>query len=196
MRKKLKGKDIRKNASLQVSHSINKIKENERRYTIILVLFFMCLFSVIGYFTLSINKTYQTNTQKKYSYGKATLSLSSENLSLTNEDIMTDELGLEKTPISLIVNNENDTSERFQIKFIIDNDIGRKCGCNNNLELSKIHYSTDFQNIIEYTTEKSILEDMIDAKTKKKIDISMWLDNSLDKNQINHIHGHFEISKK
>ena len=39
--KKLSSNDINKNSSIQVSHSINKIKENELKYTIILVIIFM-----------------------------------------------------------------------------------------------------------------------------------------------------------
>ena len=54
-RKKLKQADISKNSSIKISGVINKIKANERRYTASLVIIFMALFMVIGYFTLKLN---------------------------------------------------------------------------------------------------------------------------------------------
>ena len=53
--KKLQKSDINKNSSSQVSHTIRKIKENEAKYTAVLVLVFMASFCVIGYFTLRVN---------------------------------------------------------------------------------------------------------------------------------------------
>ena len=54
-RKKLKQADINRNSSIKISGVINKIKANERRYTASLVIIFMALFMVIGYFTLKLN---------------------------------------------------------------------------------------------------------------------------------------------
>ena len=44
---KLKIEDVNRNSAKNVSHTINKIKSNERKYTIILVFIFMILFIVI-----------------------------------------------------------------------------------------------------------------------------------------------------
>ena len=43
-RKKIKQADISKNSSIKISGVINKIKANERRYTISLAIIFMGLF--------------------------------------------------------------------------------------------------------------------------------------------------------
>ena len=56
-RKKILQKDISRNSSIKITGTINKIKANERKYTICLVIIFMTLFTVIGYFTLKINVT-------------------------------------------------------------------------------------------------------------------------------------------
>ena len=46
-KKKLKQANINRNTSIEVSHTIKKIKENERKYTIILVIFFMIIIGIV-----------------------------------------------------------------------------------------------------------------------------------------------------
>ena len=69
---KLKAEDINKNTGKDISHTISKIQANERKYTIILIIFFVSLFFVVGYFSLRVNTdglfNYQVNDEKKYNF--------------------------------------------------------------------------------------------------------------------------------
>ena len=58
---KKKKPDIKKRTNTKMSKSVKKIKDNENKYTFLLVLFFMLLFIVIGYFTLRVQAGTVTN---------------------------------------------------------------------------------------------------------------------------------------
>ena len=58
---KKKKPDIKKRTNTKMSKSVKKIKDNENKYTFLLVLFFMLLFIVSGYFTLRVQAGTVTN---------------------------------------------------------------------------------------------------------------------------------------
>ena len=103
-KKKLKQANINRNTSIEVSHTIKKIKENERKYTIILVIFFMIIIGIVGYNVLTIDNDELYSNIKTASANSPYLSLSSTNITLTNKNIMSEKNGLKskKYAISII----------------------------------------------------------------------------------------------
>jgi len=101
---KLKAEDINKNNGKEISHTINKIKANERKYTIILVIFFVALFLTMGYFLLS------SDVKKIYNSYNSTLIIKAPSIKLTDKDVMNDSMGLKKDyfKIELVNNTEQD----------------------------------------------------------------------------------------
>ena len=101
--KKLSSNDINKNSSVQVSHSINKIKENELKYTIILVIIFMVVFAFAGYISLRVSNDY-INDKVFYNYN---LAFSTNSVTLTNRNILSDENGLKSKGVNYTIKNSN-----------------------------------------------------------------------------------------
>ena len=73
-KKRLKKSDINKNNSIEISGSINRLKSQESKYTLFLVIFFMIIFCIICYYTLSFNdklmiygKSYDISSDYVYS---------------------------------------------------------------------------------------------------------------------------------
>ena len=105
-RKKLQQSDINRNTSVEVSHTIKKIKENERKYTIVLVIIFMSIFSIIGYKLFSVDSNILFNNVSAYSKYNSYFSISSEVLTLTNKDIYSDDLGIKTEKDSINITNK------------------------------------------------------------------------------------------
>ena len=101
--KKLNIHDIHKNNDVEVSHAIQKIKENERKYTAILVLIFMSIFVVLGYFSLRVNYHYlsENNYLPVNSYSTA-----GEVITLTTDNILSDQEGLLSLPYHYQFSND------------------------------------------------------------------------------------------
>lgn len=188
--KKITKYDISKNSSIQLGHTIKKIKENERKYTIILVSFFIVLFCFIGYSTLSINsEVLLSNINSKKIY--TGVYSSGRTVTMTSENIMSDEEGLNSELYTFAINN--DTSSDYYYKLILSEDESAKahCECNNNINEAHIKYSLDGVNVLtlDNNEEMVITKDMIKEEETENITIRLWLSESSNNNQDYHIHA-------
>lgn len=190
-KKKLKREDIKKNTSTEVSHTINKIKENERKYTIILVIMFILLFIVIGYYSLRVtNDTQISNYNKKIS----TVTSNGEVITLTSKNIMTDIEGLKSKRI--VYKLENNSGEDIEYKVILNQDKNYTdiCNCadriiNNNY----IRYTTDDKVIKTLGEDRVIYEGKLSNKCSKTIKLRVWVDEAIPTDKDYHFHGYLEI---
>lgn len=187
-RKKILQKDISRNSSIKITGTINKIKANERKYTICLVIIFMALFTVIGYFTLKINVTKYDEYLKKGS-----ITLYSKVVALDETQVFSDQDGLKTDDYSITIYNGIEKEVRYRILLRKDETLTNLCDCRdveikpNNLRISfdgDIVTYNDFNDIV---IDTGVLKEYED----KTITVKVWL--SEDTNT--HFHGRFILER-
>lgn len=188
--KKITQNDIKKNSSIQLGHSIRKIKENERKYTVILVTFFIVLFCFIGYSTLTISsEALLSNINSKKIY--TGVYSSGRTVTMTNENVMSDEEGLKSEIYTFSI--KNDTSSDYYYKLVLSEDKSTKtsCECNNNLNEAHIKYSLDGINVLTFDSDEEMIitKDMIKEETDDNITIRLWLSETTNDDEDYHIHA-------
>lgn len=192
--KKLKQKDISKNVATDVGHSINRIKENEGRYTFLLVLLFMILFCFLGYYTLSFGK--EKNVVK---VDNEEFLENSPKILLTKEDIMEDSLGLDTKVYEIEIRNTETGKVKYQITFSEDLILAGDCECDGKaFKINSIRYSLDGKNVNSLANDDRIVKTgELAANEMEVVSIKMWLASNIKlKNNDNyHLHGHFNIEK-
>ena len=190
-KKKLKQANINRNTSIEVSHTIKKIKENERKYTIILVIFFMIIIGIVGYNVLTIDNSELYSDIKVASSTNNYLSLSSNNIVLTNKDIISDENGLKNNRYSIHVANNTDRIQKYKVYFISDyKDI---CKCNNKIfNKNSIHYSINKKDVLTLKDDLFV-EGILKKGEEETIEFNMWISEDKKIEEELHFHGHFII---
>lgn len=197
-KEKLKINDINKNSGKEVSHTINKIKENERKYTIILVIFFMVLFGVVGYYTLRVDNT--TLGDSLNEVVSDNLSSSSQIVILTKNNIKTDNEGLNGTDYTINITNNSLEIVNYKIKLVSDTRAVTNCNCADRLlPVNMIRYSLNNKNIqilsLNSNNEMIITTGSIKSGKTKKLKINMWVSDTIDSTVDYHFHGYFKVEK-
>lgn len=195
---KLKIENINKNSSKNVSHTINKIKSNEKKYTIILVFIFMILFIVIGFFLFRVNgnKLYSSVDSVR----NEMLESSSRVITLTNDYILSDKVGLKTDKYVVTINNDIPEILNYKIKLVRGDIITSKCKCDTtSLLLNNIKYSLDGKNIstlVENNNKEIIITTgSLKSGENKKVNINLWIDENVLKDKEHHFHGYFKVER-
>ena len=195
-KRKLKLNDINKNSSVEVSHTIKKIKEHELRYTIILVVFFMILFGIIGYFTLRIDTNSigpNININSKAYLGFDT-SIQGDIIYLDKNNIMTDIEGLKSQEYLVEVKNTTSTSFNYNLFLTPYEEQIKKCGCRDHIIDSKyIKYTIDGKTIKTLGEDLQLEKGLIQERSIKRVKIRIWIDDSINKNSNYHYHGYIKM---
>ena len=188
--KKLNIHDIHKNNDVEVSHAIQKIKENERKYTAILVLIFMSIFVVLGYFSLRVNYHYlsENNYLPVNSYSTA-----GEVITLTTDNILSDQEGLLSLPYHYQFSNDYSKDINYQIVLVQDKDYTNLCGCDS-FANNNIRYSLDGKTIKKLPEDGVIENGVLRSNSVRDLSIYLWVDDSLSNNNL-HYHAFLTIEK-
>ena len=187
-------REINKNSSSQLNHSILKIKANERKYTIILTTIFVAIFAILGYSTLTIDSTTLLNnvTNKKIYSG---LSATGRTITLTNDNIMSDVDGLNSENYVFTINN--DTYKDYNYKIVLSEDefAKKQCECSNNISQGYIKYSIDGKTINMFTedSEPILLKDYIEKGNNKTISVKIWLSDQLSSDEIHQMYAKIKL---
>ena len=186
-RKKLKQADINRNSSIKISGVINKIKANERRYTASLVIIFMALFMVIGYFTLKLNiKEYDEYLEK------GVLSLYSKMVTLQEENVLSDEDGLKSESFYISVYNGIESDVRYRILLKKDEKLTTKCGCEGELKPTDIKFSFNGDVVVFDSFDDMVIDSGIIKKFENNsVSVKLWLSEEAK----THFHGKFIIER-
>lgn len=202
----LKADNIRKNSSVNISHSINKIKNNEKKYTFILVLFFMVVFCFVGYFTLSVNgKNFTTNfriNDSSSTSNDSEISSSGQIVSLISSNAVSDSLALSGNDYvyNYTVENNSDYGVNYNVILVKDDYTTSICGCSDNsLDVSNIKYSIDGVNVYTFSANSNgnlvISSGVLDSDSSKSLDIRIWVDEKTDKTVEKHFHGYLTLEE-
>lgn len=194
-KKRLKKSDINKNNSIEISGSINRLKSQESKYTLFLVIFFMIIFCIIGYNTLSFN-------DKVMIYGKSDdistdyVSSKSELVTLTENNVLSDEAGLLSKNINVEIENGSDFELNYRIIFKQDDNIVLSCGClDKKIDSSLIKFSIDGEKIQQLNGEMVITEGSLEPSKNIVIPVKMWVSEEVSNKDL-HFHGHFVLEEK
>lgn len=190
---KLNIHDINKNNSKDISHTINKIKENEWKYMVILVAFFMTLFFVIGYVSLRV----KTLSFFDYTsdFNGAYVSLSSNVITLDENDKMSDCMGLSSSGIDLVFQNTINEDFNYKIILVEDLDMKNKCGCSSEgFNIQDIRYSLNGSTVKSLSNQNMLLTTgYLEMGKKDKINLKIWLDKNSQSS--GHFHGRIFFEK-
>lgn len=189
-KKKLKQANINRNTSIEVSHTIKKIKENERKYTVILVIFFMIIIGVVGYNVLTIDNDELYSDIKTASTTSSYLSLSSNSITLTNKNIMSEKDGLKSKKYVIHITNNTGKVKQYKVYFVSDNKDTCKCG-NKLFNKNSIRYSID-GDVLSLDNDLFV-EGILRKNEKKDIIFNMWISDDFNSSEELHFHGHFII---
>jgi len=187
--KSLSKEQINKNNSIELRHYIDKIKSQERKYTFILVIFFMILFCIIGYVTLTVNREVLIeNVGGQESNNSSNTEVI---VTLSKNDIINDIDGLSLDGNNISVENNSSDEAEYKVFFKQDLEASKSCGCGEKT-ISKefIKYSTDGATTKNLSSTKEVLFfGKLEKGESRVINIKMWLDNSLKIDNNFHFHG-------
>lgn len=184
---KLKSSDINKNNGKEISHTINKIKEHEVRYTAILVVVFMVLIVVLLYLFINVD-SYNLDA---FHDTPAISTSSSGIMSLNNRLILSDEAGLGTDEYVVEFSNNSTENINYIIRIVNDEDSISECDCGELIvPFDKIKYSVNSSPAMGFDDSLMVIKTgMIEAKSQEKISIRIWFDESLDKSHNNYFFG-------
>ena len=193
--KKTKKDDISKGKKRKISHSVQKIKSNERKYTIILVVFFMLLFCIIGYFTLSIHTNNIWNNLNVSIKDSFSNSSSGQLVTLTEKNAISDSDGLASDIIAFTIENSSKVKLKYRVMFVQDEINKRLCECKNNIPYNYIKYSIDGMNVAALNKDLVITTGVLNGESSRVIETRLWVDNTFSNNEDSHYHGHFVLEE-
>ena len=183
--KKLGIQDINKNTGSNVSNKISKIKDNEKKYVIILTFIFTVLFFIIGFLSIKIYMN-DFDDYTNYLDSASYISLSSNVITLSDKDKINDNEALSRNGYSLSISNKMDYDVNYRLLLVEDEYLKEFCGCfKNNFNINDFKFSLDGKNI------KNLMENMVldtghlDAKEIKKVNLNIWI------NKASMFDGHF-----
>ena len=127
----------------------------------------------------------------------SSISLSYDSIILTNKDVLTDEKGLETRLYPIVVKNDTNETQSYEILLSSQEDLEKRCGCINSFDFSSIRYSLDKKNISSLFNEKTIIaEGEIGPMETKTILVQLWISDDKDYSDDSHFHGHFLLNTK
>lgn len=199
-KKPLKITDINRNYSNNISHTITKIKEKERRMLFTSVLMMMFLLIIIGYLVFS-NFENQSFT-KNYTDGniittfKETDTGINDIITLGYDNISSDSYGLLSKPYIFKIKNKSNHETSYKIIIEEDSDMVLADDCEKLLvNINSIKYSLDGQKVnylIDAFNDNNytLTTKKIKPNQTKTVKLYMWIDSSLISNFANnHFHG-------
>lgn len=173
----------------------NELKEHEKRYTVILVIVFIFIFLSVGYYILSIDNKELNKLNKTVNYRYSSLSSSSQVITLTKDNILSDTEGLNSNKINIHIKNTTDRKYEYKIVLKKDESHTKMCGCEKHIDDYKyIKYSLNGKSILKLDKDMVIYKGTLKKDGEKDISLSIWLDKSLNIENY-HYHGYFSIEK-
>lgn len=181
--------DVNKNSGIKISHTINKIKDNEMKYMVILTGVFMVLIVCCVYFGMR----YDAKGFGSVDYTKAASHLSASGMvvHIGQNDIMSDSEGIKNKPVSVSFSNMTNHSINYVIRFAKEEFMSESCKCDL-VDYDKIKFSLDGMTVNTFKNEEMIVTSgMIKSRDEDELNVRFWIDDSQDKNKDCNFYGKF-----
>lgn len=167
-----------------------ELKTHEKKYTAILVILFIIAIVFTGYYILSIDNKELSKMDKTINYRYSSISSSSQIITLTDKNKMTDKeaLSLPKTTIHI----KNTTDSEYDYQIVLKKN---KQSQNTSNEAYKyIKYSLDGKVVLKLDKSMVIYKGSLKEDEEKDILINIWLDEKLSIKNYTY-YGYFSIEK-
>lgn len=180
--------DVNKNSGIKITHTINKIKEHEARYTLILTTIFVVLIISVFYVVFRFDSD---DLAEEYANMYAHLSSSGRLVYINESDILNDTEGLKSEPYTVNFSNMTGNTINYVIRFIEEKDMVENCKCDI-VDYRDIRFSFDGVNVLRFDDENMIVTSgMIKSNEKGSLDVHFWIDESVPKDTECNYYGKF-----
>lgn len=195
--KHLRMEEIKKNNSIEVDHTIRKIKEKEFRLIVMWVgIFLVVLISsalIVGFSVQKIGEYNKVNSGDLVITFDGNNNILDDVITLDNNDVMNYDEGMVSETYNFTITNDTDENVRYLIKIVKDYEMIELDECNDmmfsddNIMISLngkfIGYASDFYDGNEYV----ISEDRVESKDIVDYELRIWVDEDYVNN--GHFHG-------
>jgi hypothetical protein len=182
------------------SKAVQALQKNEKQYTYLFVGVFLLLFLYFGYQLFFVPDSIFAKLQKTSTtiavepieevVDLNMVSTSSELVTLTEDNILSDDEGEQSTPYIIRVKNNADNAIPYRIFLKEDLVMKNRCGCEDNY-FSHIRYRVD-QNTRSFEDGSNlVIEGELESKEEKEIFVYLWFEENLSSEKDIHFHGHF-----
>lgn len=198
--KRLTQKDIKKYSNTQLDHVIERIKEQESKFTAILVtvilvsllLAFYSIFSSIqdstSQYVLKSNNLTITYKEKDNNMGDI--------ISFVNDDALSDTDGMKSDDYRVFITNTSNRSVIYNIEVVDDLDMISHDNCTNKkIDRKYIKYSIDGGDILSLSDDNIIQTAVLKAESKIEYSLKFWIDDSFKDANKSHYHGKIVVSE-
>ncbi len=182
------------------SKAVQALQKNEKQYTYLFVGVFLLLFLYFGYQLFFVPdsifaKLQRTSTTiavepKEEFVDLNMVSTSSELVTLTEDNILSDEEGEHSTPYAIHIKNNTDTVLPYRIILKEDLVMKNRCGCEDNY-FSHIRYQVNQKTKSFEDGSNLVLEGELESREEKEIIVYLWFEENLSSEKDIHFHGQF-----
>ena len=199
---KLKISDIKRGEGAPVNHLIDRIKAREREYTFYCVVVSLVVILVIAYFIFSSVRTPRDYTAMEVGSFVVSFNTVDENLGnvvdLTPLNPMSDVEGSKSQAYEVEIENTTNERQGVEIRLLDDVALIQEDGCSEmQVPYQYIHYQVgdgEIKLLDATTTSPVIYEGSLSASEKAKLQIRIWVTNSLPNEYMNyHYHGNLLV---
>lgn len=180
--------DVNKNSGIKITHTINKIKEHEARYTLILTAIFIVAIFAVAYTTFRFDPD---EISLEYTNSYAHLSSSGRLVYINENDILSNSDGLNSEPYIVNFSNMTGNTINYVIRFIEEKDMVENCKCDI-VDYKSIRFSLDGVNVLKFDNENMIVTSgMIKSNEKGTLNVQFWIDENVPKDKECNYYGKF-----
>lgn len=199
-RKKLTQKDIKKYSNTQLDHVIERIKEQESKFTVILVTIIL-ISSLIAFYSI-----FSSVQDSKYEYviksNNLTIMYKKKDnnmgniISFVDKEALGNSDGLKSDDYKIFISNTSDRSVVYTISVVDDDDMIKYDGCSNKIiSRNYIKYSINDSEVLSLGSDDVIYSSILKANSKIEYSLRFWIDEDFAEAINSHYHGKIVVSE-
>lgn len=199
-RKKLTQKDIKKYSNTQLDHVIERIKEQESKFTVILVTIIL-ISSLIAFYSI-----FSSVQDSKYEYviksNNLTIMYKKKDnnmgniISFVDKEALGNSDGLKSDDYKIFISNTSDRSAVYTISVVDDDDMIKYDGCSNKIiSRNHIKYSINDSEVLSLGSDDVIYSSLLKANSKIEYSLRFWIDEDFAEAINSHYHGKIVVSE-
>lgn len=198
--KKLTQRDIKKYSNVQLDHVIERIKEQESKFTAILVT--VILISLLLAFYSIFSSVQNTTSQYVLKSNNLTITYKQRDdnmgdiINFVNSESLTDSDGMKSDDYRVFITNTSDRSVIYNIEIVDDLDMISHDDCGNKkIDRKYIRYSINDGEALSLTDDNIIHTAILKANSKIEYSLRFWVDGNFQNASKAHYHGKIVVSE-